>query len=258
MILVVAIFAGIGVFFIYVAIRGRLFSSFSDRIFIGVIGAVFFMNATIFLILELLVIRKFPKYEKLRRMLFNSDYYFTESNSREYYVSYQPRDRAFRAFFDLITSFADAEHVIGKRLPIKYKMYILLMLLMCVLSGISLVAMTILGENKTILPEILQNDLTLAFVFISIAVIFIMLAFFFLRCAYKEALMATLEIEKWKNGNISCIYRSLIFLLDETIKSINFGMESIKLMKLKLWYAPLVKTLNCTSKEPAESSFLLK
>ncbi len=49
----------------------------------GAIGVVVFMLAPFYLVLELLVIRHYPKYKKLRRALFNSDCYFTESNATE-------------------------------------------------------------------------------------------------------------------------------------------------------------------------------
>ncbi len=218
MIFFVVLFVGVGVLAIGAAIWGMSANSLGERIFMGSMGGSAFALATVYLVLELLVIRSFPKHERLRRILFNSDCYFTESNSKEYYGRNRRRDRAA---FALVTGMAEAEKAMGKRRPVTYTIYCALSILMCVLAGASVAAMVILGENDAKRPEILRDDLTLLFLFISVVSIFIAVAIFFLLRAYKVALMAPYENEKWR----FVLYTSLV---DISVRRNN--------KKHKFWY----------------------
>lgn len=55
-------------------------------------------------LLTLFVIRRYPKYPKIRRLLLNSDYYFVGNDKRE-----SAGDKRSRAAFDAITKIIDKE-----------------------------------------------------------------------------------------------------------------------------------------------------
>ncbi len=201
MIFFIVMFVGIGVLCIYASIWGAASNPLGERVLIAAFGVIAFMFAFIYLFLELLVIRRFPKYEKLRRILFNSDCYFTESNSKEYYGRHRRRDMAV---FELVTRFAESEKGMGNKKPIQYKIYLALVILMSVLGLVILIVTPLLFENGAILPKMSQE--VFVFGYISGGIICIAFAIFFLLRAYKVALMAPFENEKWRYA----LYTSLV------------------------------------------------
>ena len=85
MIFFVLLFIAVGALCIYASIWGMKTNSSVERLLVATFGVVAFIQAGVYVFLELLVIHNFPKYKKLRRILFNSDIYFTDSTSNEYF-----------------------------------------------------------------------------------------------------------------------------------------------------------------------------
>ena len=84
MIFFVLLFIAIGALCIYASICGMTTNSSGERLLIASFGVIAFVLAGVYVFLEFLVIHNFPKYQKTRRILFNSDVYFTDSTSSEY------------------------------------------------------------------------------------------------------------------------------------------------------------------------------
>lgn len=192
MIFFVLLFAGIGVLAIYAAVWGMSVNSSGERMIMGAIGVVVFMLAPIYLVLELLVIRRYPKYEKLRRALFNSDCYFTESNSTEYRGGNR---RRAKAAFALVTSFAAVEKAMGKKRPIQYTIYLLLSIFMSLLGLVLLIGMPLLFENGSLPPWLSESAFWLCCIFGGIACV--VLAIIFYNRAYTVALRAIFGNLEW-------------------------------------------------------------
>ena len=75
-------------------------------------------------ILTLFVIRQYPKHASLRKSLINSDIYFTDSTSNEYFGGTGTlRGRRNKAAFDLVTAVAELEAGMGDKQPIQYKVH---------------------------------------------------------------------------------------------------------------------------------------
>jgi hypothetical protein len=146
----------------------------------------------VYVFLEFLVIHNFPKYQKIRRILFNSDIYFTESTSDEYLGG---RRRKYRSAFDTVTALAEMEKGMGKKKPIRYTVYSALTLVMAVLGLANLIAMPLLYENGTVFSNVSQN--VFLFCYLSVGFVCIALAILYLIRALKVAIMAPLENHKW-------------------------------------------------------------
>ena len=220
MIFFVLLFVGIGGLCIYASIYEMTVNTPGERLLVAALGGIFFVLAVVYLFLELLVIRRYPKYEKLRRSLFNSDIYFTDSTSSEYFGRTGTlRGRRNKAAFDLVTTVAGLEAGMGDKKPIRYTVYSALVLIMAVLGLIDLFAMPLLFENGTIFPN--MSDGIFVLLYISVAVVCIVLAVFFLLRVIHVAIMAPLEMNKWRSD----LYTSLI---DISVRQNN--------KKLKYWF----------------------
>lgn len=180
MILVVVLFVGVGVLCICASIWGATRNPLGERILIAAFGVISFILGPIYLFLELLVIRQFPKYEKLRRTLFNSDCYFTDNVSTEYRGR-----RRHKAAFDLVTALAEQnKKAKNVKYPIKYKVYNALIYLMFFLEFGTIAAIGFFVENKAALPLLLQNDMTIALIGIGVMLICVGLMIFSYCRAY--------------------------------------------------------------------------
>ena len=189
-------------------------------IFMRILGVAIIALGIAYIVGCMLVIRKYPKYEKLRRILYNSDCYFTDSESKEYYGRVRGiRGRRYKAAFDLVTSIAEVEKGMGDEKPVRYTVYSALTLIMAVLGLVILIAMPLLLENGAIFPNI-SDDVFILCCILG-AVLCIAFAIFFLVRAYKVALMVTLKNHKWTYE----LYSSLV---DISVRQNN--------KKLKFWY----------------------
>lgn len=220
MIFFVLLLIGVGILCIYASIWGMTINPFGERLLIASFGGLAFVFAGVYVFLSLLVIRNFPKYQKVRRILFNSDCYFTGTTSNVYFGTGRTRrGRRSKLAFEVVTAFAEAEKRMGNKKPIRYTVYSALAFLMGVLGLVDLIAMPLLFENATIFSTMSQN--IFLFCYLLIAVVCIALAIVFLSCAYKIAQMAPLENSKWK-------YALYTALVDIAVRQNN--------KKLKFWY----------------------
>ena len=170
--------------------------------------------------LTLFVIRQYPKYPKLRRLLLNSDIYFTDSTSNEYFDGSRTiRGRMRKIAFETVTAFAEAKKRMGDKKSIRYTLYNALALFAGVLGLAILIAMPLLFENGIVFPNMSDGIFLLCYIFI--VIISIAFAIFFLVRAYKVALVSPMENHKW----ISELYTLLI---DIAVRKNN--------KKLKFWY----------------------
>ncbi len=189
-------------------------------IFMRILGAVIIALGIAYVVGCMLVIRKYPKYEKIRRILYNSDCYFTDSTSTEYFGGSRTiRGRRNKAAFELVTAVAEAEKGMGDKKPIQYKIYCALSILMSVLVLADLIAVPLLFENGVISLKVSEG--VFAFCCISVGFVCMALAIFFFVRAYKVALMAPFENHKWA-------YKLYSSLVDIAVRKNN--------KKLKFWY----------------------
>ena len=203
---------------------------------LAIFGVVAFVLGGVYVFLEFLVIHNFPKYQKIRRILFNSDIYFTESTSDEYLGG---RRRKYRSAFDTVTALAEMEKGMGDRKPIRYTVYSALTLIMAVFGLADLIAMPFLYENGTLFSNMPQS--LFLFFYISVGFVCIALAILSLSRALKVAIMAPLENHKW-------IYELYSSLVDISVRQNN--------KKLKFWYdidqLEQIKSLVKSASENAE------
>ena len=130
MIFFVLLFIAIGALCIYASIWGMTTNSSGERLLIASFGVIAFVLAGVYVFLEFLVIHNFPKYQKIRRILFNSDIYFTDSTSSEYLGGSRTlRGRRNKAAFEIVTAIAEAEKEMGDKKPVRYTIYSALALL---------------------------------------------------------------------------------------------------------------------------------
>ena len=199
MIFFVLLFVGVGALCVYASICGMTTNSYGERLLIASFGVIAFVLAGVYVFLELLVIHNFPKYKKIRRILFNSDIYFTDSTSNEYFGGSRTlRGRRNKAAFDMVTTFTEAEKRMGDRKPIRYTVYSALTLIMAVLGLVILIAMPLLFENGTIFPN--MSDDVFLLCFILVAGICVAFSVFFFSRAYKIAQLAPFENYKWRSA----------------------------------------------------------
>ena len=220
MIFFVLLFIAIGALCIYASICGMTTNSSGERLLIASFGVIAFVLAGVYVFLEFLVIHNFPKYQKIRRILFNSDIYFTDSTSNEYFGDSRTlRGCRNKAAFDMVTIFAEAEKRTGSKKPVRYVVYCALALFMVVLGFIDLIAMPLLFDNGIVFPN--MSDGVFAFLCTSVALVCIAFAIFFLVSALKVGIMSPLDNRKWAYE----LYSSLV---DISVRRNN--------KKHKFWY----------------------
>ncbi len=191
--------SGVGIVFILAAIMGKITPpSLIATIIAFVLGIIFIIQSPVFIFLQLFAIRNYPKYEKIRKRMYNSDCYFVGCDSFEY--NGKPKGRLGRRnkiAFDLITTITEMEKGIKEtKYYSKYKTYSALSFTMALIGLVGMFAIMILGDNKSILPKVLQNDNVIIFMAIAFPVICLVFAISFFRRAVNissEAQFAPLE-----------------------------------------------------------------
>ena len=186
-----------GALCIYAFISEGSFHVSGWRLLLAMFGVVLFVLGGGYVFPHLFVIRKFPKYPKLRRILFNSDIYFTDSTSNEYFGGSRTlRGRMNKAAFDMVTTFAEAEKGMDKKKPVRYTVYCVFMLLFAVIGLAYLFAMPLLFENGTIFSNMSDDAFLLCW--ISGTVVCIAFAIFFLSRALKVSRLSSSQDLKWR------------------------------------------------------------
>ena len=185
-----------GALCIYAFILEGSFHVSGWRLLLATFGVALLVLGGWYVFPQLFVIRKFPKYPKLRRIFFNSDIYFTDSTSNEYFGGSRTlRGRMNKAAFDTVTIFAEAEKGLDKKKLIRYTVYCVFMLLFGVIGLAYLFAMPLLFENGIIFSN--MSDGTFLLFWVLGTVVCIALAIFFLFQAYKASCTAPLENFEW-------------------------------------------------------------
>lgn len=205
---------------IYAFVSEGTFNVSGERLLLAVFGVVALILGGGCVFPQFFLVRKFPKYPKLRRIWFNSDIYFTNSDSNEYYGKIRGvKGRRYKVAFDIVTTFAEAEKRMGNRKPIRYIVYSALIPIMAVLGLTDLIAMPLLYENGIVFSNVPQN--VFLFCYLSVGFVCVALAILFLIYAIKVAIMTPLENHKW-------IYELYSSLVDISVCQNN--------KKLKFWY----------------------
>jgi len=220
MIFFILLFAVGGALCIYAFVLEGSFNVSGERLLLAIFGVVAFVLGGGYVFPQLFLIRNFPKYPKLRRIFFNSDIYFTDSTSDEYFGgSRTRRGRRAKAAFELVTIFAQAEKSMGDNKPRKYKIYLAFASVLSVFGLVDLIAMPLLFEKGAIFPFV--TDELFWFCCLSFSIICVGTAVFLLVQALKVAMMASLENHKWA-------YELYNELVDMAVRKNN--------KKLKFWF----------------------
>ena len=156
-------------------------NSSGERLLIASFGVIAFMLAFVYVFLELLVIRKFPKYKKIRRSLFNSDIYFTDSTSNEYFGGSRTLSgRRNKAAFNLLTYTAEQNKGLeGIKYPKIYGAFISLTIIGIFLMFFNTFIVWLALENMNALPHAFQSEDVIFAVFIVVEVVDMILSFAF-------------------------------------------------------------------------------
>lgn len=197
-----------------------------ERVLITMFGVVGLLLGGGYVFPQLFVIRNFPKYPKLRRIMFNSDIYFTDSTSNEYRGGGRTiQGRMNKAAFGVVTAFAKVEKGMGNKKPIRYTIYLALVLFISVLGLVALFVMPLLFENGIIFSN--MSDDTFLFCYLFVACICAAFGIFFLNCAFKEGKKATKKNLSWSSE----LYFTLV---DISVRKNAVVYKNNK--KLKYWY----------------------
>ncbi|MBR5314958.1 MAG: hypothetical protein IKU45_06065, partial [Clostridia bacterium] len=172
------------------------FNVSGERVLFVVFGVAFLALGGGYVFPQLFVIRKFPKYPKLRRIMLNSDIYFTDSTSNEYLgESRTLRGRRNKAAFEIVTAVAEAEKRMGNKKPVRYTVYMVFSILFSVIGLAWLFGALLLFDKGAIFPN--MSDEVFFICWLVGAIVCIALASFFLNRAFNVALTAPFENFEW-------------------------------------------------------------
>ena len=217
-----------GALCIYAFILEGSFHVSGWRLLLATFGIALLVLGGWYVFPQLFVIRKFPKYPKLRRILFNSDIYFTDSTSNEYFGGSRTlRGRMNKAAFDTVTIFAEAEKGMGNKNPVRYTVYFVFMLLFGVIGLTYLFAMPLLFENGIVFSN--MSDGTFLFFWVLGTVVCIAFAIFFLSRALKVARHSSSQDLSWRFD----LYELLVHLSFKSNKRDRFWYDIEQLGKIE-------------------------
>ena len=172
---ITTILVAAGALFLYAAFVASAVDPLQDRIVLGALGAVCFLPAAAFVFIRLFAIKKYPKYEKLRRLVFNSDCYFVGSNSQDYHGSW----RGEKAF-EWVTRAAERNKGLENiEYPKKYRVYIVLTIIGVILLFANLGVAYIALKNIDALPELIQNESAVFTILLLSEILDVILSFVF-------------------------------------------------------------------------------
>lgn len=196
------------------------FNVSGERVFMVTLGAGLFVLGGGYVFPQLFVIRNFPKYPKFRRIMLNSDIYFTDSTSNEYFGGSRTlRGRRNKAAFEMVTAITEAEKDMGKKKPVRYTVSMVLLILFSVSGLVWLFGALLLFEKGAIFSNI--SDKIFLFLLFSVDFLFVFLSIIFFVRAYKIALMSPFE-------NFNRKYELYSALVDISVRQNN--------KKHKFWY----------------------
>ncbi|MBO5248583.1 MAG: hypothetical protein J6B54_04750 [Clostridia bacterium] len=167
------ILIGCGSLLIYAALQKELGTK--DRSVLMIIGVLAYLCAILHSFLTIFVIRKYPRYTKIRKLFLDSDFYFAESDSHDFHGHWLKRPA-----FDTITRIAEGNKGLESiKYPKKYYAYIWCTVIGIVLIFVNLAVSVIILENIEVLPKVIQNEVIIFTVFMVAEVFYIVLSFVF-------------------------------------------------------------------------------
>ena len=171
---IVLVLFGLGTFFIYLSFSDAVVDR-ATAIFLCWFGVVAFFLGIFFSFGQLFVIRKYPKYPKLRRIFINSDAYFVDSTSKEYHGH-----RRGKAAFDMVMHIGEQNQGFENiKYPKAYRRNIIFVIISIVLMWVVFAIAFIALENVNKLPNIWQNEMLIFCTFVIAEIVDVVLAFVF-------------------------------------------------------------------------------
>lgn len=172
-ILVAFIGVSVGTLLLYAALKHAPCSE--DRIGLLIFSVLAYLYGILSSSLIIFVIRKYPKYPKLRKLCLDSDIYFVGSDSKEFRGHWRGR-----AIFDKVTQLAKQnEGLEDIKYPKKYRVYIVLTVIGIVLMFAYLAFAYIALKNMDMLPKAFQREVAVFAVLIIMEVFNMILSFVF-------------------------------------------------------------------------------
>ena len=171
--LVVFIFVSVGSLLLYGAFQHELGSA--DRIGLLVFSIPCYLFGIFYLILTIFVIRKYPKYSKLRKICLNSDYYFVGSDSKDFHGHWRGRYA-----FGAVTHIGDQNKGLEDiKYPKKYRVYIALTVMGIVLMFAYIAITAVILENIEVLPEAIRSEGFIFAICLVVEILNLILSFLF-------------------------------------------------------------------------------
>lgn len=144
-------------------------------IFMRILGVAIIALGIAYIVGCMLVIRKYPKYEKLRRILYNSDCYFTDSESKEYHGHWRRRTA-----FNAVTAIAEQnKDLVDIKYPKTYGTFIILSIVGIFFMFFNILLVWLALKNISALPHGFQSEDVIFAVFIVVEVVDMILSFVF-------------------------------------------------------------------------------
>lgn len=184
--LVTFIFVSAGSLLLYSAFQHE--SGSIDRNGLLIFSIPFYLFGILSFFLTIFVIRKYPKYPKLRRLCLNSDYYFVGSDSKDFHGHWRGKSS-----FAAVTHIGDQNKGLeGIKYPQKYRVYIALTVMGIVLIFAYIAITVAILENIEVIPEAIRSEGFVFAIFIVVEILNLILSFVFAFCV-KNIRKATID-----------------------------------------------------------------
>jgi biotin transporter BioY len=183
------IFLGVGCMILYSSFQHEPHSI--DRIGLATTGILFILVGILLFVLDIFVIRKYPKYPKLRSKLFNSDCYFVGNDSKDYRGIWYGK-ASFSRVNQLAEQNADLQDL---KYPKRYKIFIVLFVvaMLCLFANLFITGFVL--KNIGILPIAFQNEGLVFAAFVVLEILVLILCFIL---AFKIKKTREMTIEKYR------------------------------------------------------------
>ena len=172
--LVTFIFVSAGSLLLYSAFQHE--SGSIDRNGLLIFSIPFYLFGVLYFFLTIFVIRKYPKYPKLRRRLcLNSDYYFVGNDSKKFHGHWRGRFS-----FSAVTYIGGQNKGLeGIKYPPKYRVYIALTVMGIVLIFAYIAITAVILKNIEVLPGTIRSEGFVFAIFIVVEILNLILSFLF-------------------------------------------------------------------------------
>ena len=191
--IVVFIFVSVGSLLLYGAFQHE--SGSIDRNGLLIFGISCYLFGILYVSLIIFVIRKHPKYPKLRRLCLNSDYYFVSNDSKEFHGHWRGRPS-----FGAVTYIGDQNKGLEDiKYPPKYRVYIVLTVMGFVLMFAYIVITAVILENITVLPEAIRSEGFVFAIFLVVEILNLILSFVF---AFRVKNIRKATIDEFRKGQM--------------------------------------------------------